>query len=780
MIRKRAWAAAAGACLVVPAPLLFAGEPAWSIQLIAAAAMITLAALMGLHRRAFRVSTVDLVVLGAVVWTAFQLVPLPTGWADPVVLRGRELVGLHGWVPLSLDPGATRERLLVMLIAAAAFYSARLTSAVAGRRVVLYLVGASCAVMALVAFGHELLGATRVFGMYAPIETTPALMAPILNANQLGGFLAFGSAIWLGLAISASKRGVALGDGAMGLLCAMGALGSGSRGAALGVALGFAFVLYLALRRSGGAEFARGRRVLIVAGALGVALALFSVLGLSELGRDIVDGEYSKLTLIRDSFALTLYRPLVGLGRGAFEAAFASGGSASVRFTHPENIVIQWAAEWGWAFTLLVASVWLPLLGRSLKADKPYLAAAGGAVAIFIVHDMFDFALEMAGVLGVFMFALGALVPKGGRRISLRSQGLAMGALTACAVFAGLGLGERRVTAVLSHAEHVGPERAEAFARSVIKDHPADPLASLGVGIAFSRHDHTGSLRWLNRTMELAPEWSAPHEIASNVLARRGALPQALLESFEAERRRSGSSGETLCWLAETMSVEALIAIGAPRSEEDRHERLRFSDKVSSCLQPEKRSAFDELLIAQGASPGALLRRARQRWRSGDAAGSREDLDSVREEDRNLNYSLLRARVIAEDESPMTGIQLLDALEVEPGSPEEWRILSTRAALCGVAEDSEMLESTLEELRRHAAGDPANIAKAWAIAGAAYRAMDEPEAAFAAYQRANQLDPSENSYIRVLAGLARRQGLTRRAAEYLRTLCQRGEIRACE
>ena len=770
---------AAGALLVVPAPLLFAGEPAWSIQLIACVAILALAFLVYLHRRPVSVTVVSVAVFGALVWTGFQLIPFPGLWADEVVLRGRELAGLEGGAPISVAPGATREALLVAVIAAASFVAGRLVSAASGRRAALYVVGASCAAMALVAFGHEVLGATRVFGIYAPVETTPALMAPILNPNQLGGFLAFGAVIWLGLAISTANRGVALGDAAMGLLCAMGALGSGSRGAALGVALGFAFILYLSVWRFRREHSLRQRRVLIVATVIGVSLALFSVFGLTELAGDVVDGEYSKFRLIREGFGLSTYRPLLGVGRGAFEAAFASAGSASVRYTHPENIVVQWATEWGWAFSFLAAGIWVPFLLRSLRADKAYVAAAGGAVVIFVVHDMFDFALEMPGILCVFMFAAGTLVRNGGWKISVRLQVLGLAGLAACALLSGIGLGERRVAYSFERAQELELGELTEFAQSVTRDHPVDPLASLAVGTAFARHEHPHSLRWLNRTMELAPDWSAPHAVAANLLARRGALAQALVETFEAERRRAQSSGETLCWLAQSMDVEELTNVAAPRSESDRADRVRFSEQTARCLDGDKRSAFDALLIAEGGAPHALLRRARRLLRSGDSVGALVDLDAVRERDRDLGYLLLRARVVAADD-PLAGLEVLHRTQGEAGSEEEWRVLSTRAELCGVAQDAELLEGTLEELRRHAAGDATRIATAWAIGGKAYRAMGQPEAAFAAYQRAHALDPSSNAYLRALAGLARAQGLRGRAAGYLRTLCQRGERNACE
>lgn len=757
-------------------PMLLAGQPAWALLSITGAALATFTLLIRAHDRPIGLIEADFVVVAALLWTLVQLVPLPDAWLEESILRSRALAGVEASGSLSFDPGGTKERVVVCVLVIAAYATGRLGARVAGRRALLYVAAASCAAMAMVAFGHELVSARRVFGLYEPLDTRPALMSPILNSNQLGGFLAFGAVLWLGLGFSAKERPEAFGAATLGTLCCLGALGTGSRGAALGLAIGFASALLVLFRSAKSKRRIPSRQVLVAVGVIGIVLALFSVTGMSRMVLDITDGDYSKFELIAEGAQMSLSRPLLGVGRGGFEAAFASNGTSNLRFTHPENLPVQWASEWGWGFTLLAFGVWVRFLWRAARSKKVYVAIGATAVVSLIIHDLFDFALEMPGILVLVMMTIGAIAPlRGGPALRPRGQLAVALSLVLLGIFFGSGVSASRFDAVSLAAESAEVEELRDLARRAIADHPLDPSVSLVLSARMAAIEDPSALRWLNRTMELAPAWSSPHEIASRLLARRGAYAQALLEARQAEAQRPGSAAEISCSLVARMELEPLVSSVAGSSDAVFAEE--WGNRLVDCMQPERALRFDDVLIMQQPTSGALLRRARYRLAAENVDGALEDLMRIPEEARTDTTALLWARVVAAKDGPAAGLAYLDA-HVERVN-EDPRMLAIRAELAAGAENDGALEQSLSLLRTLAAGNGTEIAAAWAVAGRCYREMGRTGEALAAYQRAHNLAPDENRYVWAMIRLSRTLGLSGEAATHLRTLCRRGEERAC-
>ena len=172
---------------------------------------------------------------------------------------------------------------------------------------------------------------------------------------------------------------------------------------------------------------------------------------------------------------------------------------------------------------------------------------------------------------------------------------------------AGVGLGTRRVSDVMARSSFVRADGVAAFAEEAAADHPADPIATIAVANAMARHDSPGAMRWLNRAMELAPAWSAPHVVSAGLLARRGAHSQALVEAYEAEVRRPRSSAEITCWLAARLPLSTLLQAVVPRSDaaQEALSRARFADRIAGCLEGAEGERFDAALIESGSSDGA-------------------------------------------------------------------------------------------------------------------------------------------------------------------------------
>ncbi|MFP2934643.1 O-antigen ligase family protein, partial [Pyxidicoccus sp. 3LG] len=104
--------------------------------------------------------------------------------------------------------------------------------------------------------------------------------------------------------------------------------------------------------------------------------------------------------------------PVLGMGRGAFEAAFPRHQSEPNpnTFTHPENAVLQAAVELGVpGLVLLLVGAWgfLRLLRR--EGLEPLELAALAGVAALALHDLFDFSLELPACAVAALVVLGAV-----------------------------------------------------------------------------------------------------------------------------------------------------------------------------------------------------------------------------------------------------------------------------------------------------------------------------------------------------------------------------------
>ncbi len=750
-------------------PLLLGGEPGWAVLPIGMAAVALLA--MQVRRApSLTIDAMDGAMFLGLAMTLLQLVPVPGGLLDRApVAESLELAGQStNWLPISMDPGATLERLVVGASLCVTYLAGRCLAVTVGRRHVIRAVATSTALMACVAFGHEVLSADLVFGVWDTAHRNPTLMAPLTNSNHLGGFLAFGCALWMGLAVSAEARNERALSALAGAVCGLGALGCGSRGAALSLVAGllWAVAVTFAWER----KRKRGRQRWLLVGVVAVVAVVGVTLGfVAGIHQDFVDGEYSKVELIQAGAALATEHPLLGVGRGAFEAAFAEHG-ASVRFTHPENILVHWAVEWGVPFALLLLFVSGQTLLRSARSRHVEVAVASGALAALVLHDLVDFALEMPGIVVVVAVLLGALVRRPTRGPSLnrrRLMGLALG-LAAIIVGLGLGVNTRRPEAFESRFAEVNQEHLEELVAEAIRLHPVDPRVTLFASAAMVRLRETESIRWVNRTMVLAPSWPSPHLLAAEALYVRGALPQALLEAREAIWLGDERGGlQFLCVLAPRSEIEDLVRV-VPDDQRAGNIGLR----ISQCLG-ERGEVFDNVLVdLRPDSVDALARRARRALRDERVDDALADVRRALELDPDREMlRVLRARITAERDPD----QALEQL----GEVDSWQGLSVQAELAARSGNDELRDESLASLRQRSAGQPTKLAQAWEIAGRVMQSEGRVSEALRAFERAHTLDSRENRYLRQMAALARRENHVAKAQFALRELCRRRDETAC-
>lgn len=772
----------AAPALVALAPLLLGGAPAWSVVAIAGLAVTAL--VIAVRRTKLSWARADAAAWCGLLWTAAQCIPLPWGVSSThrEVMRSYELAGIEAaWTAISLDPGATREKVVVGVALVASYFVGRLVAIRKGSRAVFGWSVASVGGVVAVALGHEVVGADKLYGWHSPRFITPTLLGPVLNPNHLGAFAAFGSTCFWALALERRARPVRVGFAVAGAVCAAVAVAALSRGAILSLLLGTGWLVVLLATRRRRTTVDLGRW-LAVGGVALLAVGLITYVGLEGITNEFRQSDWSKLDLIRESSQLAFVQPLFGIGRGAFEPVFAGVVTGDLRFTHPENVVAQWVVEWGFVVPLIVVSSLGPAVLRALRSDRFAIAGVAGGLAAFFVHDLFDFALELPGVASVASMTLGALVtsqtrtrrPSEEPRSAFDSRLVwgAVGGLAVATLALGAGVITQRADSMVEEIRQASSSERPRIVAEAVRLHPLDPRVPLFVGHALRTEDPAGALRWLNRSMELAPSWAAPHVSAAWVLWSRGARDQALIELREAEARRRGAAGQLLCPITRAMDAERVW-----RHLEGASAELRASlaPRIAACLRDEQRVKLDALVVDEfGPRSESAIRLAQAHSRAGRTAEAIQLLERVLEDDpASTSAKLALARVLRSSAGPAA------ALEVLPPGPASWAEHVLRAELAAELGDEDRLERELGRLRALAAGNSTKLADAWSIAGRIEESRGNLGAATQAFERAARLDPDSLSHLRSVARIAERTGQALRAQTARRELCRRGDESSC-
>lgn len=779
------------AIALIVAPQLIGGVYAWGVAIITTMAGVACVAAAWAAREDDNRSPLGAVGLTAglvLAWTAIQALPLPrtlTEWVQPeaVVLAdgGARLLRepVPGWIALSLAPGSTMLQFVLGAGLIAAFLAASTLVALGHRRRVLVGVAVSGLVMAVVAVLHTAVGAERVFGIYQPIHTTNPLLAPLVNQNQLSGFLSMCAPVLVGLGMDRDEPRARWGWLAAGTLVATCALVAVSRGGAASTVVGFLTLgLFALFRRRRAQGHPVGTSVVLIAAVLATAVGLGLYVAADALYRDFEQGSLVKLTLAQMGAELALDHPFVGVGRGAFSAAFVSRLGTTTRITHPENLIALWASEWGIAIAVALVAIlgWAILRAARTAKSWAHLGGAAGLVALF-AHDLVDHSLELAGVSVVAAALAGGVVTASRRqrvaaaRVTLPRAAAGAGALALGLVLvAGWTLDQRSVLGLQRTLEaQLRQGDRESFRRTVIeavRAHPSEPAFALLGGSEAAQRGDAEALRWLNRAMALAPGWGAPHEEAARYLVRAGFLRQALLEIREAGVRGRIAAAETACDALARHPEYAPVAIATLRADEVGDQLL---DSLGACLPRAPAGvAIDTHLVARGVL-GARMRSARRalaEGRPGDALALLPEADGD-----DPRVIALRARAHLAAGAAARAIEVLD--RVEPSAP----LLEIRArAECASRDEAAML-ATLERLRGLASGSSTGVARVWLLEGELQEQLGNDFAALRAFGRAERMDPRSEGLARA-APVAERVGDLGRSYRAYADLCQRGGARS--
>lgn len=778
---------------MVVGPQLLGGVYGWGIAIITAlAGLSALAAFWWAHtegkvRPVGLAGSVGAVALG---WTVLQAIPLPRGLTARLQPRAVQLADASaallgdqtpGWVALSLAPGQTWSEVVQGAGLLATFFAACVLVGLGQRRRVLMIAGSSVALMAAVALIHTVTGSELVFGVYDPIHSTNPLVAPIVNQNQLSGFLAMGAPVLAGIGLDADEPRSRWMWLTLTTLVGATALMAVSRGGATSLVVGLLTLALLGVIRRRGRS---GRPVAPSMAWLGATAAAATGLGLyvaaEGLYRDFEQSGVEKLGLAAEGLGLAMDHPFVGVGRGAFSAAMVAGHGSHHRFTHPENIVAQWTAEWGFVVALALLIGLAVAIVRATRETKSWarMGAIAALVGVF-AHDLVDFSLELAGIAVVAAGLAGAVVGEGRRRSGQARRRVGRVTLpraTLCAAVAcvlltatlGWRLHQRSVyhlQAELIEALRAGDaERFESALRTAVRTHPSEPTFMLLGGAEAGHRGDPAALRWLNRAMLLAPGWPGPHEETARYLVRRGHLAQALGEVREAAVRGRRDAVRIVCPFIGRYPDRAPVVI---REYQDDALGIDLLDRTGACLDRSSEAGVAiDTLLARRQILGAILRTAWRELGRGEPLRALNSLRSVRPDDRFEHpVLLLRARALTAAGRPADALAFLERAErTEP-------VLHAIARAQGAAGDEAAMRATFDELRARQGGSASRIARVSVQEGHQWRAFGNDFGAMRAYSRAHRLDPESGALIHV-ARTAERVGDLGRAFGAWAELCQ--------
>ncbi|AKT37523.1 O-antigen ligase family protein [Chondromyces crocatus] len=803
---RRRQAAAAAWTLAIPVVGSVLAIGAVHTPVLLAVSLCVLGAVaqcLHLRDRPARTPTPVFVLLALAAVCLLQTIPLPLAWLERIspttadvwsraFLPFGEPPPLRA--PLSLDPSASLVQALAWATYAGVFHAAAAVSSRRGAAWGITLVFASASAAALTTLTHGLAGATQVFGLYTPqFPAAPWHVGPLLNPNNLAGYLDLGTFCGVGLYLM--RRPLLprwLVGAGIALLVAI-TITSASRAGLAVLPIGAALLVALLSRRTtrGQADVPAPRRALLGLAlvALGGGAAL-AVLGSSSMiWLELGERDTSKLDLFRSILPMLRDYPWLGVGRGAFESVYPAYRAApgNVVFTHAENFLLQWAAEWGLPIALaaLLALVWAL---RPSRLGVPRSAAATGAwvgVVVLLLQNLADLALEVPAIPIAIATVLGSLWGDGRRRgaparatssdewpthalawrrpaslIALGLAGLALATLVALRGGPDLDTDRASARASLTTWKPGQPlEPVLQHLREATLRHPADPyFPLLGASLAW-QSERDNPIPWLQRTLERSQRNGRAHLLLADVLADRGARSQALLElRFAVEddlELVSAAALRAIRWTRSWSELERaapegkqgapLIAalaryLDRPGEEEQRlHAAREALRRDPGAIDP--RWVLGDLLIGtlDGRPVGGLCEGAQR-------AGCGEDIEAHARaievaSRRSFLAPDLRARWLMAEGRPAQAEQLL--AEACNRVTERAPCLKLRVRAAALADLPPRLAAATRDLLGEACGPPTSCAQAATWLGDLMASRKAWGTSLAHYERAVVEEPTE-------------------------------------
>jgi tetratricopeptide (TPR) repeat protein len=590
-------------------------------------------------------------------WSAIQAVPLPASFVAAIAPANAEVwahvldpFGQPGpaWHPISLDPGATWAEVLKGLAYTGMLLASSVVAFRRGAAFGVATVFASALAAGCLTIAHGISGMTKVFGLYDPLYfDSPWQMGPLLNSNHLAGYLNLGVMCGLGVLLMRKSRFPRWFSGVgVATLFALSVLAA-SRGAALLLPFGVIIVvLLLRSRRRQEREGVVSNRWLDILTAGAVALgAAFAALGFTtKHWKALIDEDLIKLSILEWAKPLVRDHPFLGIGRGAFETVYPAyrPNQGHVLWTHPENLPVQWAAEWGVPVAILAMLFFLWLIRPSRMGATRSSVAAGAVAGILVLaaQNFVDFSLEMPGVAISVVVLIGSCwgdtrrrgvagwgkPVAGGRLVAvlerLRTLGsrtfvppVAFGALGVLAVvLAGLrgmptALNDRMMFHEMAKETPLARVEFDPLLKLAMLRHPAEPFLPLAGAERAWRVRDADPIPFLQRVFTRSKLYGRAHLLLAEILFARGARNQALMSlKFAVRDEPNLTSAAVGLAVAKDVQGDDLL-----RMVPDGNDGTRVLDTLGAWMHrrnPPLAKRFDEMVLKR--DPGRVAPRARR------------------------------------------------------------------------------------------------------------------------------------------------------------------------
>jgi len=302
-----------------------------------------------------------LFLLATAAWVGLMSVPVPVSWLPAFH------AAVHAWwqhdgnVPVSLAPSVAPLAMLQWTtLALATQMTATRFSHPDRFEPLLRALLAGAAVTLIIGIIQKLGGATRILGLYAPIQVeglVQPLAGTFVNGNQAGALYAMAGAAGFSMFVTSSRplRRAAGLVGAVVAFATLAAMGSFGSLAALTVAMMLAVAGMLLSRKAGGATGTRIQLFLVAAVAVALAMWTTGIISFSLESR-MPESAINKLQIWRNAAQLIPESPWVGMGTGAFAdlAERHAQGTLWSRFSWVESTPLQLAIDLGVPIALLL------------------------------------------------------------------------------------------------------------------------------------------------------------------------------------------------------------------------------------------------------------------------------------------------------------------------------------------------------------------------------------------------------------------------------------------
>jgi hypothetical protein len=754
------------------------------------------------------------VAAGLTLYTGLQCVPLPASWLARLAPYGAAVwsralspLGEAGpaWTPVSLDPTASRIELLKGMAYLCALLSALRVARRGGATFLGNVIVGTGVAVALLACLHPVLGLHKLYGFYDPGRGIGERhIAPLMNPNNLAGYLNLALCIALAKALSSdrSRHRAWLAIAFVALVAAQ--IWVASRAGVVTTVVGAVTVVGLALTH----RFGRSGKF----GVTSIFIALVAVLGAAmvvlassdEAAGELLDADISKAAMFGHAMRMLPSFFFFGCGRGAFESAYPAfrADTGHVTFTHPENVVAEWTIEWGVPVAIAaLVSIAIALRPRASWSQRGAVQGAWAGLVALAVQNLGDLgsevpAVALAGVVCAAMVVGGAPGRREARAAAwsrhprVLALWVAVGAFAAILLAAGGTRGELYADRKELHdavlERHVARGEMHALARAAMLRHPAEPYLPFMTALRASRERDDDGMPWIEATLERAPVYAPAHLVLARLVARRSPSQARLEYRFAMEQEPA---------LVGTVMAEAPRVVEGyyDATELVPHGRMASGvvEMLSAAIRPRLPATARRLdrWLASTQSPASALRTAE------DAVGDLEpgrvapwcrDADAkarcvslaleTSEVARSLSpsacggYALLaRARLAA------GGIEraLADLEKAAHGVEDREACLGTLVVLARSAGEVSRAERVLDELARSACISDQQCAQMLRWVSAQEEAMGHPQRAFAVCRHGHERVPEDVDLLQCSARLAARAGLHAEAAEEYAELVRR-------